>query len=1148
MDIIIPFLSGDPMARLITALLHTLWQGTLIAGILYVFLRRTPAQRAETRYVLATLALGGIVFAGLITWARFDMNQKTHIHPVSSSPTQTTSLKMTQSSSNSSMDQYMPQDPLPNTPPWTSWAAGVWFTGVTIMFLRTLVHLLGAGRLRRDAVVTEDQTLLNNISHLRQLMKITQNVQVSISNHISSPAVLGVLWPTILVPASMLSGIPADQLRAIFAHELAHIRRYDYLVNLIQMLIEILFFFNPAVWWISRQIRIEREACCDQIAVAATGQTFAYIQTLTDWVRRLRPLPVTMPAFADATPPSKLLDRVKRLLAPSHRPALRLSWPAMTVTVITAVILLAGLRAGTLAAVKILSPKERIEKMEKIRETYNPPDEDILGVKGYITVSGSVETLDKHPLPKNTQMKFYSFGKNASSSRGIPLTRKTFSTDVDFGVIYIQVYTPDSEYAPAFAGPLKTKPGVAIKDIKLVLEPGFQARLRLIDPAGKPVPNAQLTGGYKTVPFGYSHILNFTTASNGFITFIDSGKVPVAFNLTKEGYQTESRDFTFSPGRTELWTITPANPVTGTVYSSKTGKPIPNAVIRRLFERKQSGGTQYSPEDAPILAKTDSTGRFTLNTLRDDSLYYLYIEASGYGSARLDRIQPGQQNLKIPLGPELYVRGKIIGPPGKPDEYLGPKQISYTKISTVETSGNRSMAKSLNLQIRDGFGYFDIKDLWIGQLEITADGKNFLFDIDKSTDDLVIDLSSNREEKNTLKTYPQRELVLKITVPKNSPPPTGKIKLEACIAKNDHVNKQVFVKELPIKNSEIRIQIPAPGSISYEPVEMVDYWIRSRQNLKILPGSESCVLTIPAVPSGAIYGEVVNPDNSPAAGVLVSGFVKEKSSLTGDDFRHLHFSVKPSAGGFEPDTKFMAAPLPFGGSYFVVAHRGDSYVVSSAVKIDEANPIRRIKLKLVEGVSVPVTILDQNGRPVPNIFLHINYNLPDGDGFGGGTVADHHGRHVFEHINPNAPGSYAISLPNQALYQPVFQKFIPDGKPVTIRLKPGLVVTGTVVDDNTGYPIPGVEVYAIADDQQYDTAHNLEPEDRTNKKGEFRFSNMPDRKYKLYCRSGGRLGREGILVRPGQSTPVILRIDIPEGSDLKPNTSAPKIKPDGPGS
>ena len=95
------------------------------------------------------------------------------------------------------------------------------------------------------------------------------------------PSVIGWLKPVVLLPAATLLGLTPEQLEAVLAHELAHIRRYDYLVNIVQMLIETLFFYHPAVWWISGRIRQERELCCDDIAVRCCGDAVGYARALT---------------------------------------------------------------------------------------------------------------------------------------------------------------------------------------------------------------------------------------------------------------------------------------------------------------------------------------------------------------------------------------------------------------------------------------------------------------------------------------------------------------------------------------------------------------------------------------------------------------------------------------------------------------------------------------------------------------------------------------------------------------------------------------------------------------------------------------------------------------------------------------------------
>lgn len=114
----------------------------------------------------------------------------------------------------------------------------------------------------------------------------------------------------ILLPVGALAGLPPQQLEAIIAHELAHIRRHDYLVNLLQAVIEALLFYHPAVWWVSRQIRQEREHCCDDLAVAVSGDLMTYARALLE----MEQLRAAAPQLAVAAYGGLLMNRIQRLL------------------------------------------------------------------------------------------------------------------------------------------------------------------------------------------------------------------------------------------------------------------------------------------------------------------------------------------------------------------------------------------------------------------------------------------------------------------------------------------------------------------------------------------------------------------------------------------------------------------------------------------------------------------------------------------------------------------------------------------------------------------------------------------------------------------------------------------------------------------
>jgi protocatechuate 3,4-dioxygenase beta subunit len=238
--------------------------------------------------------------------------------------------------------------------------------------------------------------------------------------------------------------------------------------------------------------------------------------------------------------------------------------------------------------------------------------------------------------------------------------------------------------------------------------------------------------------------------------------------------------------------------------------------------------------------------------------------------------------------------------------------------------------------------------------------------------------------------------------------------------------------------------------------------------------------------------------------------------------------VKNSAGGRD-DTiaKFMASPLPLGGTYVIVLHRKGSFAVSEPIEINETTPMRAIDLRFAEGIAVAGQIVAPDGRPVPGIRFDLTYSTPFSHSFGGTEMwSDQEGRFVLEHVNPDVPGEYSIELRNNPGCRPADVPFKPGVEPVTVRLERGRVVTGVVLDDATGKPVPGVEVYALPrDGTSPEPGGYLDADERTNERGEFRFTTMGQRQYQLAVR-WARLAppSSSTYVTGGQTQPVTLRV------------------------
>jgi beta-lactamase regulating signal transducer with metallopeptidase domain len=165
---------------------------------------------------------------------------------------------------------------------WVPYVVAAWAAGAAGMGVYSALGWGLAQRLRRGASYAVPQLLREQLERLRQALGASRRTRIGISAAAPGPCVLGWWRPLILLPAGALAGMAPDQLEALLAHELAHIRRHDYLVNLAQRMVESVFFYHPAVWWISRQVTEEREHCCDDLAIAVCGDRMSYARALVD--------------------------------------------------------------------------------------------------------------------------------------------------------------------------------------------------------------------------------------------------------------------------------------------------------------------------------------------------------------------------------------------------------------------------------------------------------------------------------------------------------------------------------------------------------------------------------------------------------------------------------------------------------------------------------------------------------------------------------------------------------------------------------------------------------------------------------------------------------------------------------------------------
>jgi beta-lactamase regulating signal transducer with metallopeptidase domain len=335
------------------ALLQFVWQGALVGVLTAAALLALRRSAADVRYVVATIGLSLMLTMPCVTAVQSWRAMKDALPSDVASVEPSASIARTiDSAPRATVASVAAETAAPvsvhpiadwrsfEPPNWLPVLLIAWITGVLVLTIRLVTGFVWVQRMKSHGTSPAPERWQKAGAVLSRRLHISRSVDILKSAVVEVPTVIGWLRPVILLPASALAGMGPHQLEAILAHELAHIRRHDYLVNLLQTLVETLLFYHPAVWWLSRRIRIERENCCDDLAVSLCGDPYAYASALAD----LEQLRGGGSGLALAATGGPLLHRVRRLLgAPTHA-GRGPGWLAGC----AAVLVIAGIAAGAL--------------------------------------------------------------------------------------------------------------------------------------------------------------------------------------------------------------------------------------------------------------------------------------------------------------------------------------------------------------------------------------------------------------------------------------------------------------------------------------------------------------------------------------------------------------------------------------------------------------------------------------------------------------------------------------------------------------------------------------------------------------------------------------------------------------------------------
>jgi beta-lactamase regulating signal transducer with metallopeptidase domain/uncharacterized protein YjbI with pentapeptide repeats len=669
-------------ASLCLTLAHSLWQIALLALVAMLVVRSQRGDQPERSYAIYVMALLAALTALPITFAVVNVEQISPVVVMSEPPvenqTSTVAMAPPEEAAVSKPVPVVPRaveatepqaDLLPEKSvvadwmfTYAPWLVGCYFAGVVLMIARLGWALWKSQRLARHGEPLTVGPVAEAFSRLIHAWEMRIQPVLTHAQDIVVPQVVGFLRPTILLPTSALSGLTPAELEMILAHELAHVRRLDMWVNLVQRLSEAVLFFNPALWYLSRQISTYREYCCDEQTCRGADTTshgrVQYAQALLRVVQlsgRAGGKSQLAALAATGNRPSELRRRVARLFGEPLREPVRISRSGLVV-LLAGLVLLFTIPMGWQNAAEV--PGKNSDETEN-------PQVEVVATGTKATISGRIQLEDGTPATTKGWMYYSSKQANANHVGTDAQYTDQFSSAVPPGKVWLR-YFPDG-FAPVAVGPFELKAGEKRDDVTIVLKPGFSQPVRIVGAKNQPLAEATLAAnpllGGETG--GYQHV-NFTN-DQGECMLTHLADTPYELVVNGPGHETlRSKMPRLSPDETLVLTMKLSKPTTGIIRNAD-GSPAGGAKIYCAYERLESGailsslgsgyGKLVATTDGP---PTDSVGRFSLDQLTGGSQYFFVIEAADGARAVVPHLQSGQQdvNIVLPKRHDLLVRLK----------------------------------------------------------------------------------------------------------------------------------------------------------------------------------------------------------------------------------------------------------------------------------------------------------------------------------------------------------------------------------------------------------------------------------------------------------------------------------------------------------
>jgi len=619
-------------------LIQFLWQGTMVA-VLFAIVRGLAGRSitAQARYVLSCSTLAMMVVAPVLTFIASPTVLPVAVWPRSS--------------------QELWQPVLP-------WLVAAWLTGVLLFSMRLIGGWRVTARMRRNGTRPADEEWQQKLADLIVRLRVSRTVQLMVSSMVEVPTIIGWMRPMILVPVGALTGLPAAQMEVLLIHELAHIRRLDYLMNILQSVTEATLFYHPAVWWVSDQIRTERELCCDDLAVAATGDVMTYVCALAE-LESYRPVHSNRAIAANG---GSLPSRIRRLIG--QAPPMTHALPGSGAAVVMSVLCLLGMGVMAANGAPRVSPSaaviQQLQTVEQRAGTPGPVLSTLLfgplgpspepqlesiqmqntgTVSGIVVLSGTTEGIPKAIVTLTAGNQKYTAmtgddGRFTISK--VPPGKYTTSTTIDsnrYGAV------PQRPGPPIF---VNVEAGGNVRNVKLELVRFVSLSGKLLDVDGNPADDVEV------------HLLQEAYFGNGQPYLRASGLMEI-----NEHGEFRNDRFYVAPGE---YYVVASSPKQGRAFAPTyyPGVSSIDDAVKIVVPRNQDlNGVTFALSKVSVhsvrftLSKTAPIPaglpiRITTRMLKHDGFevpFSLDYDSPGPGSYIVSHLAPGDYSINVTWGP-----------------------------------------------------------------------------------------------------------------------------------------------------------------------------------------------------------------------------------------------------------------------------------------------------------------------------------------------------------------------------------------------------------------------------------------------------------------------------------------------------------------